>query len=178
MSEKEILESLNNEHSRSRGFAQLMELYQRMLYWHIRRLVVTHEDAQDVLQETFINAYRHIDSFKGRSSLKTWLYTIATNEALRLYRKAKIDTQSYDENNRLLELINSDTSIDYNSVEAKLQRAVLSLPEKQRIVFNLRYWDEMEYEEIAKITGQKVGTLKTNYHYANEKVKQYMLNHS
>lgn len=154
----------------------LMELYREPLYWHIRRLVVTVEDAEDVLQECFVNVYRHIDSFKRESSLKTWIYRIATNEALRLYRRKKIETNSYDAQNRLLECFEADSSIDFSSLEAKLQRAILALPAKQRIVFNLRYYEEMAYEEIATITESSVATLKSNYHYAQQRIKEQMLN--
>lgn len=173
--EQKILKLLKANKSRSQGFALLMEQYNEVLYWHIRRLVVHHEDAQDILQETFINVYRYIENFKGESSLKTWLYRIATNESLRHYKKKKLETASYDQHNRLIEIFEGDSTIDFDSIEAKLQKAILSLPQKQRVAFNLRYYDELSYQEIADITGQSIATLKTNYHYAQEKIKEYML---
>lgn len=176
MIEQRIWDLISRSESRQEGFIALMEFYRESIYWHIRRLVVTHEDAEDVLQEAFIKIFRHIDGFKGESSLKTWIYRIATNEALRLYRRKRVATNSYDENGYLLELFEADQSINFTSMEARLQRAILALPTKQRVVFNLRYYEEMPYEEIAKITESSVATLKSNYHYATQRIKEQMLN--
>ncbi len=175
-SEKEIIALLSQTKSRDVGFEALIVLYREPLYWHIRRLVVSHEDAQDILQETLINAHRYIANFRGDSSLKTWLYRIATNETSRHFRRQRIDTQSYDEHSLLVNRFRSDNQIDFESLEAKLQRAILALPAKQRVVFNLRYYDEMSYEQIAEVTESSVATLKTNYHYAVNKIKEQMLN--
>lgn len=153
-----------------------MELYREPLYWHIRRLVSSHEDAQDVLQESLIKVHRYIAEFRGDSSLKTWLYRIATNEATRLYRRHTLDVNSYDDQGSLIRALESEPEVDFNSAQVKLQRAILSLPHKQRVVFNLRYYDEMAYDQIAEVTESSVATLKTNYHYAAERVKEYMLN--
>lgn len=158
------------------GFVALMTLYREALYWHVRRMVVSHEDAQDVLQEAFVKAYRHISNFRGNSSLKTWLYKIATNEAIRHLQKRKVETRSYDDQTRLLELFEGDREIDFSTLEAKLQRAILTLSPKQRLVFNLRYYDEMSYEQIAEVAESNVTALKSNYHYAMNKIKEYMLN--
>lgn len=173
--EQHILSQLRSVQHRQSGFVALMELYQQPLYWHIRRLVVLHEDAQDIVQEAFINVYRAIDNFKGDSSLKTWVYRIATNEAMHHLTKRRIEVNSYDQNEHLLRLFESDTQIDFKSTEAKLQKAILALPSKQRIIFNLRYFDELEYSQIAEITGSSLSTLKTNYHYAKKSVTDNIL---
>lgn len=176
INERDILAMISQPDSRQEGFVALMTLYREVLYWHIRRLVVSHEDAQDILQETFVKVHKYIDSFRGDSSLKTWLFKVATNEAMRHYRRNRLETQSYDEHSRLIELYESDERIDFSTLEAKLQRAILALPPKQRVVFNLRYYDEMSYEQIAEVTESSVATLKVNYHHARERIKEYMLN--
>ena len=143
-----------------KGFKMLMDNFQVPIYNYIRRLVVSHEDAEDVLQEVFIRVYRNLDQFRGESSLSTWIYRIATNESLRLLNTRK-----------------DEEAIDYeNELAVKFQEAILSLPEKQRLIFNLRYYDELDYEEISRILDSKVDTLKVNYHYAKEKIKEYILN--
>ena len=158
--------------NRGRGFKMLMDVFQEPIYNYIRRLVVSHEDAEDVLQEVFIRVFRHLDQFRSESSLSTWIYQIATNESLRLLNDRKEERNVASEEIQE-ELIN----IDYeNELAVKFQEAILSLPEKQRLVFNLRYYDELEYEEIARILDSKVETLKVNYHYAKEKIKEYILN--
>ncbi len=172
--ENEIYGLLDNEATRQEGFGLIMELYSRPIYWHVRRLVVGHEDAEDVMQESFINVYRALSGFKRESSLKTWIYRIATNEAIRHCKKKRVDISSYDDNERLQNLFESQGGVDFSSAEAALQRAILSLPEKQRVVFNLRYYDELSYEQIATITQSSVSTLKTNYHYASGRVKEYL----
>ena len=144
-----------------------MDSFQVPIYNYIRRLVVSHEDAEDVLQEVFIRVFRHIDQFREESSLSTWIYRIATNESLRLLNGRK----------ELMGKLKASDYIDYeNELAVKFQEAILSLPEKQRLVFNLRYYDELEYEEIARVLDSKVDTLKVNYHYAKEKIKEYILN--
>ena len=144
--------------NRERGFKMLMDSFQVPIYNYIRRLVVSHEDAEDVLQEVFIRVFRHIDQFREESSLSTWISAEDVQEEL----MGKLKASDY---------------IDYeNELAVKFQEAILSLPEKQRLVFNLRYYDELEYEEIARVLDSKVDTLKVNYHYAKEKIKEYILN--
>ena len=144
-----------------KGFKMLMDNFQVPIYNYIRRLVVSHEDAEDVLQEVFIRVYHNLGEFRGESSLSTWIYRIATNESLRL----------------LIGKLKASDYIDYeNELAVKFQEAILSLPEKQRLIFNLRYYDELDYEEISRILDSKVDTLKVNYHYAKEKIKEYILN--
>lgn len=165
--------------NRERGFKMLMDVFQEPIYNYIRRLVVSHEDAEDVLQEVFIRVFRHLDQFRSESSLSTWLYRIATNESLRLLndRKEEGNVASEEIQEELINKLQASDYIDYeNELAVKFQEAILSLPEKQRLVFNLRYYDELEYEEIARILDSKVETLKVNYHYAKEKIKEYILN--
>jgi RNA polymerase sigma-70 factor, ECF subfamily len=174
-----LLSLINDPVSKDKGFLQLMDTYKRPLYWHIRRLVVSHEDAEDILQETFINVYRFAGSFKGESRIFTWLYRIATNECTKHFRKNK----NWLKKAELItdQLIGDFSGNDSDNSEAmlvKFQQAILKLPEKQRMVFNLRYYDELSYEEIGQILDSSVNTLKTNYHYASEKIKQYLIEHA
>lgn len=162
-----------------RGFKMLMDAFQKPIYNYIRRLVVSHEDAEDVLQEVFIRVFRHLGQFRSESSLSTWIYRIATNESLRLLnsRKEEGNIASEEVQEELISKLQASDYIDYeNEMVVKFQEAILNLPEKQRLVFNLRYYDELEYEEIARILDSKVETLKVNYHYAKEKIKEYILN--
>ncbi|HUX95186.1 MAG TPA: RNA polymerase sigma factor [Bacteroidales bacterium] len=158
----------------NKGFRLMVEKYSSRLYWHIRRLVILHEDADDALQNTFMNAWRSIGEFRNESALYTWLYTIATNEALTVINKRKRnsavsidDLGSYFENSH-----EGSTWFDGNEAEVKLQNAILQLPEKQRIVFNLKYFDEMTYEDMSKILGTSEGALKASYHHAVKKIKK------
>lgn len=155
-----------------RKFSAIVRQYEKPLYFHIRRLVVSHEDTRDILQNTFINAYTKLWLLRNEASLRAWLYRIATNEALDFLRKNSLESSLDD---RLDEALADSASIDYiNDAEIKLQKVLLTLPDKQRLVFSLRYYDDMDYEEISKVTGMSVDTLKVNYHYAKEKVKKYI----
>ena len=160
------------------GFRLLVEKFKSPMYWHIRRMVVSHEDAEDVLQETFIKVFRYLDDFRYECSFSTWLYRIVTNECLRLLDKRKDHVVSSEEmQTDLVEKLMASEYVDYDdAMEVKFQKAILTLPEKQRLVFNLRYYDELKYEEISKITDTKVETLKANYHFAKERIKKYMIN--
>jgi len=161
----------------NKGFRLLVEKYSSKLYWHIRRLVIIHEDADDALQNTFMNAWRSIDNFRSDSSLYTWLYSIATNEALTLINKRKRnaavsinDLESYFANSQ-----EGSTWFDGDEAQMKLQNAILKLPEKQRIVFNLKYYDEMTYEEMSKVLKTSEGALKASYHYAVKKIEKTII---
>lgn len=157
------------------GFKQLMRKYEAPVYWHCRRLVVAHEDAQDATQETFVRVFRSLDGFKGRSSLSSWIYRIATNEALRIIDRRKEGQVSLDGDGGEAVALPADEYIDYDDVEAvELQKAILSLPRKQQIAFNLRYYDEMDYQQIAEITDSTPANVKANYHMAKEKIVKYM----
>jgi RNA polymerase sigma-70 factor, ECF subfamily len=175
ITDDKILSLLSDPGSRDKGFMLLMDTYKERIYWHIRRLVVSHEDAEDILQETFINVYRYAGSFNGQSKIYTWLYRIATNECIRIFKQRK--------NKEAVNLLSAYKEKDegYETMEEKdivhkFQQAILRLPEKQRIVFNLRYYDELDYKEIGQILNISVNALKTNYHYAVEKIKEFMIN--
>ena len=164
---------------RERGFKMLMDAFQEPIYNYIRRLVVAHEDAQDVVQEVFIRVYRSLDQFRGDSTLSTWIYRIATNESMRFLNSRRqegtIPTEEVQEG--LIDKLKASDYVDFeNELAVKFQEAILSLPEKQRLVFNLRYYDELDYEDIATILDSKVETLKVNYHYAKTKISEYILN--
>ena len=160
------------------GFRMIVEKFRSPMYWHIRRMVISHEDAEDVLQETFIRIFRAMDDFRQESSLTTWVYRIATNECIRFLNRKKEQAVSTEEvHDELMSKLMASEYVDYdNAMEVKFQQAILSLSEKQRLVFNLRYYDELKYEEISRITDTKVETLKSNYHFAKEKIKEYMTN--
>jgi len=159
-----------------KGFRLIVESYSQKLYWHIRRLVILHEDADDALQNTFINAWKGHSDFRSESSLYTWLYTIATNEALALINKRKRNAAisldelgSYFENSH-----EGSTWFDGDEAQIKLQNAILKLPEKQRVVFNLKYFDEMTYEDMSKILNTSEGALKASYHHAVKKIEKML----
>lgn len=158
-----------------KGFRLIMLQYKDAIYWHIRRLVVNHDDAQDATQETFIRIFRSLSNFKGKSSFRWWVYKIATNEALRVVNQYQSKQISLDDILNETNNITTDEYVDYNDLEAvKLQKAILSLPTKQQIVFNLRYYDELGYDEIANITNSTSNSAKSNYHIAKEKIIKYM----
>ena len=171
--DKEIIETLNE--SWETGFKMLLNKYQEPVYWHIRRLVVSHYDAQDATQETFVRMFRSLGQFRGDSSLRTWLYRIATNEALRLISKRRQETVSLDDISTGVSLIAADNYVDYaDKLAVKLQKAILSLPPKQQLAFNLRYYDELAFDEIAKIADSTATSIKASYHVAKEKIIKYM----
>lgn len=176
LADTHIMEMLKNPATRDKGFLQLMDAFKKPVYWHIRRMVVSHEDAEDILQETFIKVYRFADSFKGESRLFTWIYRIATNECSQHFRKNKNWlTKAETITEKMASDFSHNDTEDGEVLLVKFQQAILTLPEKQRIVFNLRYYDELSYEEISQITGASVNTLKTNYHYATGKVRQFLI---
>lgn len=172
--EADIIKAIRND--AESGFRALMKSYWESVYWHIRRLVIHHADAQDATQETFIRVFRSFGSFKGDSSLKVWVYRIATNEALRLIGKRRVDIISLeDDESSEVRTIADEEYVDYSDMEAvKLQNAILSLPTKQQLTFNFRYYDELEYEEIANIIGSTPASVKASYHIAKEKIVKYM----
>jgi len=172
----EILAQLRQPHTTERGFRLLMQTYQERLYWHIRRMVVEHEDANDVLQNCLIKVYRNIGSFEGRSGLYTWLYRIATNEALTFLKQKKrkasadLDDEGYD----LAATLRADPYFNGDEVQIKLQEALERLPEKQRLVFQLRYFEEMPYRQMSQVLDTSEGALKASYHHAVKKIEQFM----
>ena len=175
--DEEILSMFREQTTKGKSFTLLMNTYNERIYWHIRRLVVSHEDAEDILQETFINVYNNLHKFAGNSKLYTWLYRIATNESIRLLRNRQKFLSPFDEvSEKLIDQLHDNSIEESDQILVKFQEAILRLPEKQRLVFNLRYYDELSYEEISQVLDSSVATLKTNYHYASNKIKDYMIN--
>lgn len=173
--DSEIIELMQNERSREKGIRLMMDAYQSRLYWHIRRIIIDHDLAQDVLQETFIKAYQNFHQFKQDSLLYTWLYRIATNEALQQLNKLKrMQKSDQDAEYYLQNLVAEAATHDAEEIQVLLQKAIQSLPEKQKLVFMMRYYDDLPYEELSKILDMSVGTLKTNYHYARQKIEDYI----
>ena len=178
MSDKELLEKFSNPTSRNDAFNVLIKTYQQRVYWHIRKMVIDHDDANDLTQETFIKAWKGLDSFKGDSQLFTWLYRIATNECLSFLgrKKRRFFLPNYDLSEDLANKLDDSSTISGEEIQLKLQKALLSLPDKQRLVFNMKDFDDMKYEEISEITGTSVGGLKSSYHLAIKKIEEFLSN--
>lgn len=159
-----------------KAFRLIIDSYGSKLYWHIRRMVIVHDDADDVLQNTFISAWRNISGFRYDSSLLTWLWSIATNEALTLIRKRERHSAvSLDDLDSVFaQSVEGSSYFDGDEASVRLQNAILKLPDKQRTVFNMKYFDDMSYEDMSKITGTSVGALKASYHHAVKKIEQYL----
>lgn len=181
MKDEDIIALLGNESTYEQAFRMILKAYKEKIYYHVRKIVVDHDDADDVTQETFIKIWRNLDKFRGDSKLYTWLYRIATNEALTfLQKKRKDNSVSIDDNELLvaaLESPRSDAYLDGEEIQLKLQKALLELTDKQRVVFNLKYFENLKYEEIAEITDTSVGGLKATYHFAVKKIEEYLTNH-
>ena len=158
------------------GFRLLLQRYQQPVYWHVRRMVVAHADAEDAMQETFLRVFRSFAQYDENQSLAAWVFRIATNEALRILGKRKGEAElSLDECSDDLFNLKADDYVDYSNAEAvKLQKAILSLPAKQQIAFNLRYYDDLSYDDIALVTGSTAVNVKSNYHIAKEKIINYL----
>ncbi|HXC07062.1 MAG TPA: sigma-70 family RNA polymerase sigma factor [Bacteroidia bacterium] len=176
-SDKELLEQFRNESTRNMAFNQLVRKYQKRVYWHIRRLVVDHDDADDVTQNTFIKAWKGLLNFKEDSQLFTWLYRIATNESFTFLKqkKASLNLPLDDASYAVSKTLTDDNFFTGDEIQKKLQRAILTLPEKQRIVFNMKYFDEMKYEEMSRVLDTSVGALKASYHIAVKKIEAFVL---
>ena len=177
ISDQQIIEDLNSEGMRHDAFRVLVKKYKERLYWHIRKIVLNHDDADDVLQNTLLKVWRNIDSFRAESGLYTWLYRIATNESLTFLNQKKKKTfwGTDDEvNEYLLENIQTDPFFNGDEIQLRLQEAIALLPEKQRIVFNMRYFDEIKYQDMEKILETSEGALKASYHHAVKKIEAYL----
>jgi len=176
MSDETILAMLEKASTFDKGFSLLLKKYQERLYWHIRRMVVEHEDANDVFQNTCIKVYKGIKKFKGNSQLYTWLYRIASNEAITFLKKQQRQksTSLSDEQNSLENKLKADVYFDGNDIQRKLQAAIQTLPEKQKLVFNMRYFDEMPYKSISESLQTSVGALKASYHHAVKKIEAFL----
>lgn len=171
----ELLALFKDIEKRNYAFNLIVRKYQEKLYWHIRKIVIKHEDSNDILQNTFIKVWKGLDGFREDSKLYTWLYRIATNESLTFLKqqKTKYLLPIVDYENTLKETLESDVYFNGDEIQLNLQKAILDLPEKQRIVFNLKYFDEMKYEDMSKVLGTSVGALKASYHHAVKKIEKY-----
>jgi RNA polymerase sigma factor (sigma-70 family) len=172
--DKDIIQLLKTDVNK--GFRLVVEKYSTRLYWHIRRMVILHDDADDALQNTFLNAWKNIGEFRNESALFTWLYAIATNESLAIINKRKRNAAvSLDDiGSYLADSLEGSTWFDGDEAQVKLQNAILKLPDKQRIVFNLKYFDEMTYEDMSKVLRTSEGALKASYHHAVKKIENFL----
>jgi len=177
-SDLDLIASLKNEKTRDLAFNSLVKKYQERLYWHIRKIVLNHDDADDILQNTFVKVWRSIDKFREESSLYTWLYRIATNESLTFINSNKRRSliPMNDTSEFLMNNLESDVYFDGDEIQLRLQEAILKLPEKQRIVFNLKYFEEMKYEDMSKVLDTSVGALKASFHHAVKKIEENLKN--
>lgn len=174
-SDNELLVLFKNQEKRNYAFNLIVRKYQEKLYWHIRKIVIIHDDTDDVLQNTFIKVWKGLDGFREDSKLYTWLYRIATNESLTFLKqkKTKYFLPIVDYENQLKDTLESDNHFNGNEIQLKLQKAILNLPEKQRIVFNMKYFEEMKYDDMAEVLNTSVGALKASYHHAVKKIEKY-----
>ena len=176
--DKELLYEFNQPTLKERAFTAIIKKYQEKLYWHIRRMVVVHDDADDVLQNVFIKVWKGLENFREDSQLYTWMYRIATNECLTFLeqQKKRSSVSLSDVESGLSNKIKADENFDSNRLEWKLQLAIQQLPEKQRLVFNLRYYDEMPYEQMSRVLETSEGALKASYHHAAKKIEDFFKN--
>lgn len=174
--EQEFIKRLLNPKTQNQAFQRLISDYQRPLYNHVRNIVLNHDDTDDVLQNTFIKIFRHLKNFNGDSKIFSWMYRIATNEALTfLKQKSKLSGISSETlQNKTLDNLEADVFFDGNEIQLKLQKAVALLPEKQQLIFKMKYFEELKYEEISEILGTSVGGLKASYHIAVKKIETYV----
>ena len=176
LTEEELQIQLSQPHQKAKAFTVVVRTYQERLYWHIRKMVLCHDDANDVLQNTFLKAWNGIDGFRGDAQVSTWLYRIATNETLTFLANKRLrNLQSIDDvDDILLQNLQSDNYFNGNEAQMKLQKAIITLPEKQRLVFNMKYFDDITYEKMEAILGTSVGALKASYHHAVKKIEKYL----
>jgi RNA polymerase sigma-70 factor (ECF subfamily) len=178
LKDKTLINNIINNKKRENSFKLLFEKYKKQLYWHIRGIVKNHEDSDDVLQNTFIKIYKNIDKYKGEAKLYTWMYRIATNESINfINKKAKyLNLSIEDYQYQLGQNLETDVFFDGDKAQLKLQQAILTLPTKQQIVFNMKYFEEKKYHEISEILETSVGALKASYHHAVKKIEKIILN--
>ena len=174
--EENLVVALKNKTTQAKAFEELVNTYKERLYWHVRRIVLDHDDADDVLQNTFIKVYRSIDGFKGESKLYSWMYRIATNEALTFLKQKsrKLGVSNDELQEKMADTLQSDVYFEGDEIQLKLQKALATLPEKQKLVFNMKYFQEMKYEEISEVLETSVGGLKASYHLAVKKIESYL----
>lgn len=174
--EKEFINKLQSNRTKESAFRELISLYKERLYWHIRKIVISHDDADDVVQNTFIKVYSNINKFKGDSKLYSWMYRIATNEAITHINKnaKRLQISNQEVKELAINNLTSDVYFDGNEIQLKLQEAIATLPEKQQLVFNMKYFDDLKYREISEILETSEGALKTSYHLAVKKIQQHL----
>ena len=176
LEDQELIEKLARDDTRSFAFNQLVRKYQQRVYWHVRKMVFDHDDTDDVVQEVFIKVWKNLHRFRQDSKLYTWIYRIATNECLNFIKKKKrtslLSLTDYQE--VLVSKLDMSATMDGDAIEMKLQKALLKLPDKQRLVFNMKYFDDLKYDDIAEITGTSIGSLKASYHHAVKKIEEIL----
>jgi RNA polymerase sigma-70 factor (ECF subfamily) len=178
LDDRALLEKIRNPETRNYGFNLLVRAYQQKVYWHVRKMVIDHDDADDVTQEVFIKVHRNIDSFREDARLFTWIYRIATNECLNFLqrKKRRFLLPIGDVEGELAAKLDAQPGLNGDEIQLKLQKALLTLPTRQRMVFNMKYFDDMTYEDIAEITNTSVGALKASYHHAVKKIEEFLKN--
>lgn len=177
LSDSEILAMFRNSEQKNYAFTLLVNKYQKRIYFFVRRMLIIHEDADDVVQNVFIKVWKNLDGYRGDSSLFTWIYRISVNESNTYLRNRRLRNlftfQSFDE--EMLKDIQDDFHFDGDDIQRKLRKAIVLLPRKQQMVFNMRYFEDLSYEQIAQILGTSIGALKASYHIAAKKVEQFVL---
>ncbi len=176
--DQELIDRLTDPATRSNAFSGLVRTYQERLYWHIRKMVLAHDDTNDILQNTFMKAWNGMDSFRGDARFSSWLYRIATNETLTFLTNKRMRNiaSMEDEEQILLNQLHADSYFNGNEAELRLQEAILTLPEKQRLVFTMKYFDDLTYDQMEEILETSVGALKASYHHAVKKIEKYLAN--
>jgi RNA polymerase sigma-70 factor (ECF subfamily) len=178
MEDAKILEKFADKRTKDEAFTLLLNKYQERIYWHVRRFVLNHDDADDLVQDIFIKIWNNLDKFRADAKLYTWIYRIATNESITFLNKKKqmLNISLNEESSSyLIDTLTQPNYFDANKAELKLQKALLTLPDKQRLVFNMKYFEDLKYDEISAILGTSVGALKTSYHFAVKKIEKYFL---
>ena len=174
--ELDLIARLQNDDTKETAFRELLSLYKERLYWHIRKIVINHDDTDDVLQNTFIKIFRSIDKFKGDSKLYSWMYRIATNESITHINKnaKRLKISNEEVQNNVINNLQADIYFEGNDIQIKLQKAIATLPQKQQLVFNMRYFDDMKYKDIANVLETSEGALKASYHIAAKKIQTFL----
>ncbi len=178
--ETQLIVELKDPLTQQQAFTTLMSLYKERLYWHVRKMVISHDDADDVLQNTFIKVYRNINNFKAESKIYSWMYRIATNESISFINK-RAKQQGIDVNDlqyKMVEKLEADVYFDGDHIQLELQKAIAKLPQKQQLVFNMKYFDNMKYQDISEVLETSVGALKASYHHAVKKIEKFLTNGS
>ena len=176
MTDQELLEKFGKPETKHLAFEQLVRLYQQRIYWHVRKMVIDHDDADDLTQETFIKAWESLDKFRADAQIFTWLYRIASNGCIDFLNKKRrrLFVPIHDVSHELAAKMDDDPLLSGDEIQLRLQKALLRLPDKQRLVFNMKYFDDLKYEQIADITGTSVGALKASYHLAVKKIEAFL----